>query len=714
MQLRRLELVGFKTFVARTELEFHPGITAIVGPNGSGKSNIFDGIRWALGEMNPRLLRGARMDDVIFAGSTGRRPHSLAQVSLTLDNGAGLLPLEFNEVTVSRRVTRGGEGEYGLNGVDCRLRDIQMLFLGTGLGGRSYALIGQGEVDAVLRATPVERRQWLEEAAGLARHKRQRVEAERRLGHARTHLERLTDILGELEAQQQALAAQAEAATRHHTYTQELRDLEVALFADEARRLLGGVRRLGDQLARERETLRAADGQAGDAAATVETIQARLDEATATLEARQRDLLGEVERLSAHTAEVHALNARMESLRARQQDLGADDIRLTDVLERARAEAEAMQQDVDAASRERQEHARILESAEAAMEAASKDAADIEGTLVRARAEAVEISRTRAQTESDLAAQRARADSLRQAIDAAVRKAAALDQTAARLANDQRAAREAHMEARRTADTAEAALARCMEAVALAKDAFAAAADHARTAELEEERARTRLGSLEEAHEQFAGLDDGVRAILQAAGAAPGRFTGLRGAVADLLEVPSDYRAAIAAALGRRLHGVVVDARSQIDAVQAFIEQESRGTAAVLAMDMLRPSRTNAAPAERASPGAVGAADIVKARDGLRTLVETLLGDVAVVGDLAEAWRLFAGGFAGRIVTRRGEALLPDGVVFIRGRVGADGGPLARGQAIGELREALAALTRCSSETCAHRDASSQRATAAE
>jgi len=264
VQLRRLELVGFKTFPHRTELEFHPGITAIVGPNGTGKSNIFDGIRWALGETNARMLRGARMDDVIFAGSVGRRPHTLAQVALTLDNSSGLLPLEFAEVTVARAVTRGGDGEYAINGVDCRLRDVQMLFLGTGLGGRSYALIGQGEVDAVLRATPVERRQWLEEAAGLARHKRQRVEAERRLGHAQTHLDRLTDVLAELEVQQQGLAVQAEAATLHRTYSEELRELELALFADEARRLtidLSEFTQLADRLVDRRQEQARSEGR---------------------------------------------------------------------------------------------------------------------------------------------------------------------------------------------------------------------------------------------------------------------------------------------------------------------------------------------------------------------------------------------------------------------------------------------------------------------
>ncbi len=708
MQLRRLELVGFKTFVGRTELEFHPGITAIVGPNGSGKSNIFDAIRWSLGEMNPRLLRGARMDDVIFAGSAGRRPHTLAQVSLTLDNGAGLLPLEFNEVTVSRRVTRGGEGEYALNGVDCRLRDIQMLFLGTGLGGRSYALIGQGEVDAVLRATPVERRQWLEEAAGLARHKRQRVEAERRLSHAQTHLERLTDLLGELVAQQQSLAAQAEAATRHQTYTQELRDLEVALFADEARRLLGAVRRLGDQLAREREALTAADRQAGDAATGVEAIQTRLDEATALVEQRQQDLLGDVERLSAAAAEVQTLDVRIESMRARQLDAAADDTRLLDALDRARIEAETMRRDVDVAADEREQHARTLESAEAALQRAETEMESVETLLARARAEGIEAARTHAQTKSDLAALQARADVLRQAIDAAARKATVLDQAAERLLGEQRAAREAEALAVCGAEDAEATLARSMELLKVARDALAIESEQARAAELDEERTRARLASLEEAHEQFAGFDEGVRAVLKASRAEPGSLPGLRGAVADLLEVPPEHRAAIAAALGPRLHAVVVEVRSQIDAVQAFIEHDGRSGAAVLALDTLRPAR-----ATIAGPDILRAADIVTIPEPLTPLVETLLGDVAVVSDLAAAWQVFAAGFAGRIVTQSGHALMPDGAVFLRGRA-TDGGPLGRGQVIAELRQTLAALERRRAEAQARRGVAARDVDAAE
>jgi chromosome segregation protein len=233
VRLKRLELAGFKTFADRTSLEFSERMTAIVGPNGSGKSNIFDAVRWALGEASLRTLRGLRTEDVIFAGSERRRPLAMAEVILTLDNsddslrlpmrpnGNGDLPsLPFAEVTVTRRGMRAADSQYFINGLPCRLRDIQTMFLGTGLGGHSYALITQGEVDHMLDATPEERRMILEEAAGLDRYKRRRRDAERRMMAAEQILVRVSDILRELEVQCAQLAAQAEAAQRYQAHTQ--------------------------------------------------------------------------------------------------------------------------------------------------------------------------------------------------------------------------------------------------------------------------------------------------------------------------------------------------------------------------------------------------------------------------------------------------------------------------------------------------------------
>jgi chromosome segregation protein len=690
VQLRRLELVGFKTFVDRTELELHPGITAIVGPNGSGKSNIFDGIRWALGETNARLLRGARMDDVIFSGSVKRRPHGLATVALTFDNGAGLLPLDFSEVTVSRTVARGGEGEYAINGVDCRLRDIHMLFLGTGLGGRSYSLIGQGEVDAVLRATPLERRYWLEEAAGLARHKRQRTEAERRLDRAQAHMDRLTDLTGELEVQQQALAVQAEAAARHRSYTEESQNLELALYADEARRLLGTMRRLSAQLAADRDQVAEADRRVAEAQRRVADLEASLVAATEAYEHGQQRLLDGAEALQAQAAEVQALDSQAEGLRGQLAHLDAEMVRVSGQRAGLSTDADELRQEVAAAGRRREDLAQALSSAEAELATAIADAESAEARLIEARDDAVELARTAAQTRSDLAALRAKEELLRETVRAGARKAGALADRAAALALVQETTRAACEDARRALLDAEAALTSSAQALDARRADVEAAAEQARAAELDEHRSRARLSSMEEAAAQFLGFEDGVREVLLAAQADPERFPGLRGAVADLIEVPAAHQSAIGAALGRRVHCLVVDDRPGVDAVLRFLQSEGRGSATVLAMNALRPrhpapdlSRFNGDIIARGS-------EVAAPAHAPRLLVEALLGDVAIATDLDAAWRLFAAGYPGRIVTRDGVLLSPDGVLSIRSRVNGDMTPLGRSQLIAALRRSLA------------------------
>lgn len=684
MQLRRLELVGFKTFVDRTELEFHPGITAIVGPNGSGKSNIMDSIRWALGETNARLLRGSRMDDIIFAGTASRRPHGLARVSLTLENGAGDLPLEFSEVTVSRAVTRGGEGEYAINGVDCRLRDIQMLFLGTGLGGRSYALIGQGEVDAVLRATPLERRQWLEEAAGLARQKRQRTEAERRLGHAQAHLDRAGDLLSELEAQQLALAAQAEAAVLYRTHSEELRDLELALYADEARRLVGTARRLASQLLADREQAAEAAAHADAAAAAVAGVEVQVAALTAQWEEGQQELLGGAERLAIRAAEVVHAERRLDALRAHHQHLTDEAGRLLEEQARVAADAEALRLEAAVVEDQREALRRDLVSASAGLSDAEAAAEEAETRLSLARPEAGGVARTLAQARSDLAALCARAELLGQSVAATEQRAGALRDAVAQISGALESARQAQSEARRTLEQAEGALTAAARGADECRRDLDSSAERLRAAELEEHGLRARLSSMEEAHAQFAGFEEGVRGVLLAARDDPTRFPELRGAVADLIEVPGAYQPAVAAALGRRLHCLVVDTRVAIRTVHGFLEAEGNGGATILALDSVRPRHPWAPVPEDGAH--LRAADAVTSDPAIRPAVDALLGDVAIVADLDAAWELFASGFRGRVVTLDGALLSPDGVLSLRGRPGRDVLPLGRNQALAALR----------------------------
>jgi chromosome segregation protein len=237
MRLKRLTLHGFKTFADRTEISFADGVTSIVGPNGSGKSNVVDSILWVLGEQKASSLRATKASDVIFAGSSRRKPMGMAEVSLTVDNEDRFLPLDFSEVTVTRRIYRSGEGEYLLNKVPCRLKDITELFLDTGVGRGAYAIVNQSEIDAILSARPEDRRELFEEAAGIKKYRQKKREAQRKLEHTEQNLLRIRDISSELEGSLAPLEAQAITARRFKELSERLREIEVGLLAADYKRL---------------------------------------------------------------------------------------------------------------------------------------------------------------------------------------------------------------------------------------------------------------------------------------------------------------------------------------------------------------------------------------------------------------------------------------------------------------------------------------------
>ncbi|WP_313556431.1 chromosome segregation SMC family protein, partial [Miniimonas arenae] len=233
MYLRTLTLRGFKSFASATTLHLEPGITCVVGPNGSGKSNVVDALAWVMGEQGAKSLRGGQMSDVIFAGTSSRPPLGRAEVALTIDNSDGALPIDYAEVTISRTMFSSGGSEYAINGTPCRLLDIQDLLSDSGLGRQMHVIVGQGQLDAVLRATPEERRGFIEEAAGILKHRKRKEKALRKLESTAANLARLTDLVGEIRRQLGPLARQAEVARRAATVQADLRDARARLLADD-------------------------------------------------------------------------------------------------------------------------------------------------------------------------------------------------------------------------------------------------------------------------------------------------------------------------------------------------------------------------------------------------------------------------------------------------------------------------------------------------
>jgi chromosome segregation protein len=708
VRLKRLELSGFKTFAERTVIEFASQITGIVGPNGSGKSNIFDAVRWALGEGSLRALRSVRTEDIIFAGTERRRPLGMTEVTLTLDNEDGSLalppgpdggnlpptPLAFAEVTVTRRAMRNAESEYFINGLPCRLRDIQSMFLGTGLGGHTYALITQGEVDRTLDATPEERRMILEEAAGLAKYKRRRHDAERRMGAAESTLLRVTDVLAELDVQTEQLAAQAETAERYQAQTRELRTLELSLQVDEVRRSLRAQRRVREHLeeiaARRRETEDAVRALAEQR----QTLDRQAVDAGQEWEQIQRTQVDLTERRAAAQAAVDLIGERLRGVDARRQRLDRERARCRGDAEMLGAERDALAgADRDLLTRQD----RIRQDAEAAaaqlleMEA---EAAQGEEQLEACRAEVRAAVEVRIRAWSEMAA-------------AEAREAAHRDRSAglgARVAHLRQQLDTARGDAAVRAGESEMGEAELDGArgrlAALRAEHEASSADREslvgeeRRLEIERERLASRLRYLEEARAQYRGYDGGAREILLAWQSDPSRAPGLAGAVADFLSVPRNLRRAVEAALGPALSALVVSSMDDVAGALALLGGEERGAITFV------PAATMSAEGARAVPSAVGsdpailgrAVDLVQISGRHAEAVRTLLADVLIVVDVDAASRLRGAGYRGRAVSLAGEVLTAEGTLIVGRRSSDQVGILGRSEEVTEVREACARM----------------------
>ena len=314
MYLKSIEVHGFKSFAHKMLLEFDNGITAIVGPNGSGKSNIADAVRWVLGEQSAKQLRGSKMEDVIFSGTEMRRPLGYAYVTLTMDNSDHKLPIEFEEVTVTRRVYRSGESEYMINGTTCRLKDIQELFMDTGIGKEGYSIIGQGQIDKILSGKPEDRRELFDEAAGIVKFKRRKYTAEKNLEEERLNLSRVSDIISEIERQLEPLEKQSETAKIYLKYKEELKDLEVAQFLKEYDRVHKSKEDIDNQFEIAAADMQSTQKEYENTKEEYKKLEIQLEEIDASIEAdkaRYNELLLNKEKAE---GEINVLNEQINAL----------------------------------------------------------------------------------------------------------------------------------------------------------------------------------------------------------------------------------------------------------------------------------------------------------------------------------------------------------------------------------------------------------------
>jgi chromosome segregation protein len=673
--LKSLTLKGFKSFASPTTLRFEPGITAVVGPNGSGKSNVVDALAWVMGEQGAKTLRGGKMEDVIFAGTSSRAPLGRAEVTVTIDNSDNALPIEYSEVSITRRMFRDGASEYEINGSTCRLMDVQELLSDSGIGREMHVIVGQGKLSEILESRPEDRRAFIEEAAGVLKHRKRKEKAVRKLESMSANLARLTDLTTELRRQLKPLGRQAEVARRAQTIQADLRDARLRLAADDVVTRQGELNNTNQAeatLRREHDEASARMMVASEELAAHETALTALSERAESAQQIWFRLSALAERVG---ATVRIASERAQHLDVETASTGGPD---PDELEAEAAKVAAAEQQLLGeltATRNRLDAARA-ELAD--RERAATEAEHAHFVAVQAEADRREgLARLAGQVET----MRARVES----IDDGVAKLSERIEEAAARAQQAKAEFETVQGRVGELDQGEVGLDehhdRTIAALRLADERVAELQSAERNAERQVASLRARIDALS------VGLErkDGAAWLTQNRSSA-----GIFGSVAKLVKVQSGYEAALAAVLGAAADALAADSfTAAADAVSA-LKQADGGRAAIVLSDW--PAH-DPAPVGALPDGARWAVDLVEVPTRLRGALVAMLSGVAVVGGLSEAMNLVAAQPRLRAVTRDGDLV---GAGWVSG--GSDRKPSTL-EITSEIAKARAELTAAETQT---------------
>ena len=687
MVFKELEIQGFKSFPDKVKIRFDAGVTGVVGPNGSGKSNLSDAVRWVLGETSSRQLRAAgKMEDVIFGGTRRRSAMGFASVRLTLDNTGHTLDVDADEVTIGRKYYRSGDSEYTINGQVCRLRDVYELLLDTGIGRDGYSVIGQGRIAEIVAAKSSERREIFEEACGIAKYRYRKTEAERRLAAAGENLERLRDILGELESRVGPLEKESAKAQKFLELSEQRKTLEVTLWTDSVHRARDTVR----QQVRDYETAQADyerfDGEAKAAEQEAEEIRMQAQQLTIAVERLNGDIRSITEQISGSDSRIAVLEN--------------DILRNEESIASLRSEIEAGEQDGAEADAALQRHRAVAAKMEAEGEklAAEIDAlnAELEQLADASNASGARKDTLRAEI-TDLTAKRTEAQVAQAAAEAAEETARqrlpALEQAVQEGTDQWETARQDLTDTIRYREMLtenEKQLANVRSGLELKLKNRKAALDEADTAEQrlgrELDAARQRLSVLRELEKNMDGYQNSVKAVMRAAGAR--RLRGIIGPVSAILKVEPGCEVAVETALGAALQNIVVENEAAAKAAIALLRSDNAGRATFLPLDTVQPGVFRG----RLSGTARLASSLVQADARYDNIVSNLLGRIIVVEDINEASRVARdNGFRSRVVTMDGQ-MINAGGSFTGGSVQRSAGLFTRKQEMEELRIRAAKL----------------------
>lgn len=659
MYLKNIEVYGFKSFAQKINFEFHNGITGIVGPNGSGKSNVGDAVRWVLGEQSAKQLRGGNMQDVIFSGTENRKPLSFASVSITLDNSDHKLPVDYNEVTVTRRLYRSGESEYLINGSGCRLKDIQEMFYDTGIGKEGYSIIGQGQIDKILSGKPEERRELFDEAAGIVKFKRRKATTLKKLDEERQNLVRVTDILSELTKQLGPLEKQSETARIYLAKREELKELDVNLF-------LLDHQRTGELLKELEEKLEQAQRELNEAQAAYDQTKIEYDRLEQELEDlnHRLDTLKEEQQQNAllkqqYEGQVQVLEEQISSEKQNSEHYQNRLTALGEDLDRRTQEKEKLAEDkLELQSRLKEIRASLSKETEA-LENIVSNVEECTQAVEDGKNEIIEILNSRATTKGKVQ----RFDAMLEQLN--IRKAE-ISQRILRLKSEEEVLEKERLNAQKQYDAVTAVIHSTNEEcvrldgeVQKLQDELKKQNSQMEIGQTAYHREASRLESLKNITERYDGYGNSIRRVMEQKNREPG----IKGVVADIIHVQKDYEVAIETALGGSIQNIVTDNEQTAKRMIGFLKKNRFGRATFLPLSNISGRGGLNQRDVLSEPGVVGTANtLVNADKEYSELVMYLLGRVLVVDNIDHAIAIGKKyRHSLRMVTIEGESLSPGG-----------------------------------------------------
>ena len=659
MYLKSLEVHGFKSFANKLVFEFHNGITAIVGPNGSGKSNVADAVRWVLGEQSAKQLRGAKMEDVIFAGTQLRKPQGFAYVAITINNEDHKLKVPYEEVKIARRVYRSGESEYLLNGASCRLRDIQELLFDTGIGKEGYSIIGQGQIDKILSGKPEERRELFDEAAGIVKFKKRKNLAEKNLEEEEQNLVRIEDILSELEKQVEPLEKQSEKAKEYLSFRDELRNLDINVFLQDYKEHHNELEELQSKEEIAARDLQKAQADFEKAKADYGVLEQQLETQNKNLEECKETLVGNRVKCNQQEGDIKVLREQINAVRQSESYY-------REQMQTYQSRIQSLEEDKKGFGQKEEELKNQLQEVQKKQETLSKERAGLLESAATIEAEIAEHNRkimAAMDATTDVASQEERFQTLLEQNN--IKKA----QLTKRVLENKTKASEIEQileKERRTLQDVDDKIS-ALESAGQELASYAASLD-AKIDDLQREQREvqqryhmdnSRLHSLQNMTERYEGFGQSIKRVMEQKAA----HKGIIGVVADIIRVNKQYEIAVETALGGSIQNIVTDNEQTAKSMIQLLKKNRYGRATFLPLTNIHARKANVSGNILSEPGVIGmASELVQTEDRFSELMEYLLGRFVVVDQIDNAIALAKKyHHTIRIVTTEGELLNPGG-----------------------------------------------------